>query len=70
MKQENKMVTKEQAVEIMVEAINIMQRQGAVHAKQDLVELEKQLLSVQDQYRQMCASLYATLVLKGVIAPN
>ena len=64
------MVTKEQAVEIMVEAINIMQRQGAVHAKQDLVELEKQLLAVQDQYRQMCAGLYSTLVLKGVITGN
>jgi polyhydroxyalkanoate synthesis regulator phasin len=64
------MASKEQAVEIMVEAINIMQRQSAVHQKQDLVELEKQLLSVQPQYRQMCTSLYDTLVLKGVITNN
>jgi polyhydroxyalkanoate synthesis regulator phasin len=64
------MATKEQAVEIMVEAINIMQRQSAVHQKQDLVELEKQLIAVQPQYRQMCTSLYDTLVLKGVITSN
>lgn len=64
------MVTKENAVEIMVEAINIMQRQSAVQQKQDLVELEKTLIQVQPQYRQMCASLYDTLLLKGVITNN
>lgn len=64
------MVVREQAVEIMVEAINIMQRQSAVQQKQDLVELEKSLIQVQPQYRQMCSSLYDTLVLKGVIVNN
>ena len=64
------MVTKEQAVEIMVESLNIMQRQSAVATKQDLVELEKFLIQVGPQYRQMCASLYDSLVHKGVILPT
>jgi hypothetical protein len=64
------MVTKEQAVEIMVESLNIMQRQSAVAAKQDLVELEKLLIHAGPQYRQMCAALYDSLVHKGVILPT
>jgi hypothetical protein len=63
------MATKEQAVEIMVEQINIMSRQAAVQQSQDLVELEKVLLQAAPHYRQMCAGLYDALLIKGVIAP-
>ena len=63
------MATREQAVEIMVEQINIMSRQGAVQQNQDLVELEKALLQAAPHYRLMCGGLYDALLMKGVINP-
>jgi hypothetical protein len=64
------MATKEQAVEIMVEQINIMSRQAAVQQNQDLVELEKMLLQAAPHYRQMCSGLYDALLAKGAIIPS
>lgn len=64
------MLTKEQAVEVMVEQINIQSRQAAVQQNQDLVELEKMLLAAAPHYRQMCAGLYDALLVKGVILPQ
>ena len=62
-----KMANKNTIVEIMVEALNIQQRQAAVMQKHDLVELEKHLLSVQEGYRQMCSGMVDALISRGAI---
>jgi hypothetical protein len=62
------MATKNAIVEIMVEQLNIQQRQAAVMHKQDLVELEKHLLSVQEGYRQMCSGMVDALISRGAIS--
>jgi len=61
------MANKNTIVEIMVEALNIQQRQAAVMQKHDLVELEKHLLSVQEGYRQMCSGMVDALISRGAI---
>ena len=63
-----KMANKNAIVEIMVEQINIQSRQAAVMQKQDLVELEKHLLSVQEGYRQMCGGMVDALIARGAIS--
>jgi hypothetical protein len=58
---------KTKVVEIMVERINIISRSAAVAANQDLIELEKYILAMQPQYRELCADIYDALMAKGII---
>lgn len=56
-----------QIIELMVEKINIRNRVMAVESKQSLIELEKQILSAQPYYRQVCADILDALIEKDLI---